>query len=330
MGVWQATEGLETERGVAAEGWRELAAGFGGGSVGASGSPIPGDSPEAPPRRCGPAPSVDAVREYLREIGRVPLLTADEEVCLAKRIERGDPEARRKLTEANLRLVVSIAKRYVGRGIPLLDLIQEGNLGLVRAVEKFDYRRGNKFSTYATWWIRQAITRGIADQSRTIRIPVHMTEKMSGLLRVQRQLTLELGREPTPDEMAAEMGVESDRVYEMLKIGQQPVSLETPTGAQGDAEIGELIEDAAAVAPLEAVGEAMRREQLKEILAGLTHRERSVIELRYGLRDDRPRTLDEVGQRFGLTRERIRQIEARTLAKLRSCGETQRLRECPD
>ena len=330
MGTRHATEGIEPDSSAADDGWRDLATGFGGGPVGALGSPIAGDPPEAPPRRGAPAPSVDAVREYLRAIGKVPLLTADQEVCLAKRIERHDAEARRKLTEANLRLVVSIAKRYVGRGIPLLDLIQEGNLGLVRAVEKFDYRRGNKFSTYATWWIRQAITRGIADQSRTIRIPVHMTEKMSGLLRVQRQLTLELGREPTPAEMAAEMGVDSDRVYEMLKISQQPVSLETPAGAQGDAEIGELIEDATAVAPLEAVGETLRREQLKEILASLTHRERSVIELRYGLRDDRPRTLDEVGQRFGLTRERIRQIEAKTLAKLRSCGESQRLRECLD
>jgi RNA polymerase primary sigma factor len=330
MGVWRTTEGVESEGGAVEEGWRELATGFGGGAAGALRSPIAGDPPEAQPRRGGPPPSVDAVREYLRAIGKVPLLTADEEVCLAKRIERRDTEARRKLTEANLRLVVSIAKRYVGRGIPLLDLIQEGNLGLVRAVEKFDYRRGNKFSTYATWWIRQAITRGIAAQSRTIRIPVHMTEKMSGLLRIQRQLTLELGREPTPNEMAAEMGVESDRVYEMLKISQQPLSLETPAGPQGDSEIGELIEDATAVAPPEAVGEVMRREQLKEILASLTHRERSVIELRYGLRDDRPRTLDEVGQRFGLTRERIRQIEAKTLAKLRSRGESQRLRECLD
>jgi RNA polymerase primary sigma factor len=329
MGVWRATEGVEPETSAVDEGWRELT-GCGGGRVGALRLPISAGPPEAPVHRGGPPPSVDAVREYLRAIGRVPLLTADEEVCLAKRIERGDPEARRKLTEANLRLVVSIAKRYVGRGIPLLDLVQEGNLGLVRAVEKFDYRRGNKFSTYATWWIRQAITRGIADQSRTIRIPVHMTEKMGALLRVQRQLTLELGREPTSNEMAAEMGVESDRVHEMLKIGQQPVSLETPAGLQGDAEIGELIEDVTAVAPPEAVGEVMLREQLKEILAGLTHRERSVIELRYGLRDDRPRTLDEVGQRFGLTRERIRQIEARTLAKLRSCGESQRLRECLD
>jgi len=194
----------------------------------------PDDPCEAPPRASAAA-NVDAVRAYMHEIGRVPLLSADEEVCLAKRIEQCDMTAKRKLTEANLRLVVSIAKRYVGRGIPFLDLIQEGNLGLVHAVEKFDWRRGNKFSTYATWWIRQAITRGIADQSRTIRIPVHMTEKMSGLLRVQRQLTLELGREPSPVEMAAELGIESDRVYEMLKIGQQPVSLETPTGAQGDA-----------------------------------------------------------------------------------------------
>ena len=289
----------------------------------------PDDPCEAPPRASAAA-NVDAVRAYLHEIGRVPLLSADEEVCLAKRIEQCDMTAKRKLTEANLRLVVSIAKRYVGRGIPFLDLIQEGNLGLVHAVEKFDWRRGNKFSTYATWWIRQAITRGIADQSRTIRIPVHMTEKMSGLLYAQRQLTLELGREPTPDEVAAEMGVERERVEDMLKISQTPLSLETPAGPWGDAEIGQLIEDENAVAPFEAVGEVLRGEQLKEILSSLTHRERSVIELRYGLRDDRPRTLDEVGQRFGLTRERIRQIEAKTLAKLRSCGESQRLRECPD
>jgi len=289
----------------------------------------PDDPCEAPPRASAAA-NVDAVRAYLHEIGRVPLLSADEEVCLAKRIEQCDMTAKRKLTEANLRLVVSIAKRYVGRGIPFLDLIQEGNLGLVHAVEKFDWRRGNKFSTYATWWIRQAITRGIADQSRTIRIPVHMTEKMSGLLYAQRQLTLELGREPTPDEVAAEMGVELERVEDMLKISQTPLSLETPAGPWGDAEIGQLIEDENAVAPFEAVGEVLRGEQLKEILSSLTHRERSVIELRYGLRDDRPRTLDEVGQRFGLTRERIRQIEAKTLAKLRSLGESQHLRECPD
>jgi RNA polymerase primary sigma factor len=289
----------------------------------------PDDPCEANPRASAAA-NVDAVRAYLHEIGRVPLLSADEEVCLAKRIEQCDMTAKRKLTEANLRLVVSIAKRYVGRGIPFLDLIQEGNLGLVHAVEKFDWRRGNKFSTYATWWIRQAITRGIADQSRTIRIPVHMTEKMSGLLYAQRQLTLELGREPTPDEVAAEMGVERERVEDMLKISQTPLSLETPAGPWGDAEIGQLIEDDNAVAPFEAVGEVLRGEQLKAILSSLTHRERSVIELRYGLRDDRPRTLDEVGQRFGLTRERIRQIEAKTLAKLRSCGESQHLRECPD
>jgi RNA polymerase primary sigma factor len=289
----------------------------------------PDDPCEAPPRASAAA-TVDAVRAYLHEIGRVPLLSADEEVCLAQRIEQSDMTAKRKLTEANLRLVVSIAKRYVGRGIPFLDLIQEGNLGLVHAVEKFDWRRGNKFSTYATWWIRQAITRGIADQSRTIRIPVHMTEKMSGLLYAQRQLTLELGREPTPDEVAAEMGVERERVEDMLKISQTPLSLETPAGPWGDAEMGQLIEDENAVVPFEAVGEVLRGEQLKEILSSLTHRERSVIELRYGLRDDRPRTLDEVGQRFGLTRERIRQIEAKTLAKLRGLGESQHLRECLD
>jgi RNA polymerase primary sigma factor len=324
MRRWHTGEGVENESRTNDEGWHEMTALASNGRL--RSAPVA----DARTPRAAPPTAVDAVREYLREIGRVPLLTADEEVCLAKRIERGDMDAKRKLTEANLRLVVSIAKRYVGRGIPLLDLIQEGNLGLVRAVEKFDYRRGYKFSTYATWWIRQAITRGIADQARTIRIPVHMTEKMSGLLRVQRELTRELGREPTADEVAAELGVEVERVHEMLTISQQPVSLETPAGADGDSEIGELIEDATAVAPVEAVGEVLRREQLKEVLAGLTHRERSVIELRYGLRDDRPRTLDEVGQRFGLTRERIRQIEAKTLAKLRSCTDTQRLRECLD
>ena len=329
MGRWHSTRVIEPETSTVDDGWRDLATGPAGGPAAALRVPAPGDVLEPAPRRA-PAPSVDAVREYLRAIGKVPLLSADEEVCLARRIERGDPEARRKLTEANLRLVVSIAKRYVGRGIPLLDLIQEGNLGLVRAVEKFDHRRGTKFSTYATWWIRQAITRGIADQGRTIRIPVHMTEKMSGLLRVQRQLTHELGRDPTADEMAVEMGLESDKVHEMLKISQQPLSLETPVGEQGDSEFGDLIEDESAVAPPEAVGATLRREQLRAILAGLTHRERSVIELRYGLRGDRPHTLDEVGQRFGLTRERIRQIEVKTLAKLRSCGESQRLRECLD
>ena len=329
MRRWQTTDGVDPDGDARDEAWHELGGGLRGPRAGVVPSPVAVAGDE-PPVRQGPAPGVDAVREYLREIGRVPLLTADEEVCLAKRIERHDAEARRKLTEANLRLVVSIAKRYVGRGIPLLDLIQEGNLGLVRAVEKFDYRRGYKFSTYATWWIRQAITRGIADQSRTIRIPVHMTEKMSGLLRVQRQLTLELGREPAPEELAAEMDVEPARVYEMLAISQQPVSLETPVGAQGDSEIGELIEDASAVAPPDAVGELLRKEQLAAILAGLTHRERRVIELRYGLGDDRPRTLDEVGQRFGLTRERIRQIESMTLNKLRSLGESQRLWECLD
>jgi len=329
MGRWHSTELVEPETSAVDDGWREPVTELRGGLVGALRTPDLGSVPGPAPHR-GPAATVDAVREYLRAIGRVRLLSADEEVCLAKRIERGDHEARRRLTEANLRLVVSIAKRYVGRGIPLLDLIQEGNLGLVRAVEKFDFRRGTKFSTYATWWIRQAITRGIADQGRTIRIPVHMTEKMSGLLRVQRQLTHELGRDPTPEEMAAELGLESDKVHEMLKISQQPLSLETPVGVQGDSEFGELIEDDTVVAPPEAVGAALRREHLKQVLAGLTHRERSVIELRYGLRDDRPHTLDEVGQRFGLTRERIRQIEVKTLAKLRSCGESQRLRECLD
>ena len=329
MRRWQTTEVVDPEADVRDEGWRDLGV-MPGGRVGALAPPASAGASDGRPLRQSPAPGVDAVREYLRAIGRVPLLTADEEVCLAKRMEDGDADARRKLTEANLRLVVSIAKRFVGRGIPLLDLIQEGNLGLVRAVEKFDYRRGYKFSTYATWWIRQAITRGIADQSRTIRIPVHMTEKMSGLLRVQRQLTFELGHEPTPEELAAEMDVEPARVYEMLAITQQPVSLETPAGVEGDSEIGELIEDASAVAPPDAVGELLRKEQLAAILAGLTHRERRVIELRYGLGDDRPRTLDEVGQRFGLTRERIRQIESKTLSKLRSLGESQRLWECLD
>ena len=269
----------------------------------------------------------DPTRLYLREIGKVPLLTAEQEVSLAKRIERRDMEAKRQLIEANLRLVVSIAKRYAGRDLSLLDLIQDGNLGLMRAVEKFDWRRGYKFSTYATWWIRQAITRAIADKSRTIRVPVHMVDTINKLMRVQRQLLQELGREPTAEEVAAQMEMTPERVRQIRKIGQQPVSLETPVGDEGDAQFGDLLEDEAAVAPPAAADEVLQREGLGRVLAQLTTRERTILELRYGLTGDHPLTLEEVGQRFGLTRERIRQIEGKTLAKLRSFREAEALRE---
>ncbi len=269
----------------------------------------------------------DSVRSYLREIGKVRLLTAEEEVALAKRIERNDMEAKRQLTEANLRLVVSIARRYTGRGMLFLDLIQEGNLGLIRAVEKFDYRKGFKFSTYATWWIRQAVTRALADQARTIRIPVHMVETINKLIRVQRQLLQDAGREPTPEEIGAEMGISPQRVREIMKMSQDPVSLENPVGDEGDSQLGDFVEDERAVVPLEAVGEVMQREQLTAVLGTLTRRERKVIELRFGLSGGHPRTLEEVGQEFGVTRERIRQIEVKTMAKLKSYRESQRLRD---
>jgi RNA polymerase primary sigma factor len=271
--------------------------------------------------------SSDPVRLYFHDMGRVPLLTAVEEVSLARRIERHDEEARRRLIEANLRLVVSIAKRHAGRGMPLLDLIQEGNIGLMRAVEKFDYRRGFKFSTYATWWIRQAVTRALADQSRTIRVPVHMVENIHKVIRVQRLLIQELGREPTPEEIAAEMGVSPERVREIQKISQEPVSLENPVGDEGDSQLGDFIEDEQSVAPSDAVGELMQGEDLSRVLELLTSRERRVLEMRYGLTDGRPHTLEEVGVQFGVTRERIRQIEAKTLAKLRAYREARSLRD---
>jgi RNA polymerase primary sigma factor len=272
----------------------------------------------------------DPVRAYLTEIGKVPLLTAVEEVSLAKRIERKDMAAKRKLIEANLRLVVSIAKRYVGRGMLFLDLIQEGNLGLMRAVEKFDYRRGYKFSTYATGWIRQAITRALANHARTIRLPAHIVEMVNRLIRVQRQLLSDMGREPTPEEIAAEMSTTPAKVREIMKMSQEPVSLETPIGEEHDSQLGDFIEDQEATLPLEAVSEIMRREELDRVLSTLTYRERKIIELRFGLRDGRPQTLEEVGQRFDVTRERIRQIEFKTLAKLTSYRDSQWLRDFLD
>ncbi len=272
------------------------------------------------------APSYDPVRMYLKEIGKVPLLTAAQEISLARRIERHDSEAKRKLVEANLRLVVSIAKRYSWGTMSLLDLIQEGNLGLIRAAEKFDYRRGYKFSTYATWWIRQAITRGMADQARTIRVPVHMVEQMNKLARVQRKLQSGMAREPTPEEIASEMDVTPAKVREILKISQQPLSLESPIGDEGDSELGDFIEDADATTAVETVSEIMQKEELTEVLSLLPFRERKVVELRFGLKGEHPRTLEEVGQKFGVTRERIRQIEAKTLAKLASYRETEGLR----
>ena len=269
----------------------------------------------------------DPVRMYLKEIGRVHLLSADEEIELARRMEEGDEEAKRRLAEANLRLVVSIAKRYVGRGMLFLDLIQEGNLGLIKAVEKFDYNKGYKFSTYATWWIRQAITRAIADQARTIRIPVHMVETINKLVRIQRQLLQELGREPLPEEIAKEMGISVERVREIMKIAQEPVSLETPIGEEEDSHLGDFIEDQDAPAPAEAASFMLLKEQLEEVLETLTDREKKVLRLRFGLQDGRARTLEEVGQSFGVTRERIRQIAAKALRKLRHPSRSKKLKD---
>ncbi len=269
----------------------------------------------------------DPVRMYLKEIGKVPLLTAEEEIELAKRMELGDQEAKKRLAEANLRLVVSIAKRYVGRGMLFLDLIQEGNLGLIKAVEKFDYRKGYKFSTYATWWIRQAITRAIADQARTIRIPVHMVETINKLIRVSRQLLQELGREPTPEEIAEEMDMPVERVREILKISQEPVSLETPIGEEEDSHLGDFIQDDNVPVPADAAAFTLLKEQLEEVLGTLTEREQKVLTLRFGLEDGRARTLEEVGKEFNVTRERIRQIEAKALRKLRHPSRSRKLKD---
>ena len=272
----------------------------------------------------------DPVRMYLKEIGKVSLLSADEEIELAKRMEKGDEAAKKRLAEANLRLVVSIAKRYVGRGMLFLDLIQEGNLGLIKAVEKFDYRKGYKFSTYATWWIRQAITRAIADQARTIRIPVHMVETINKLIRVSRQLLQELGREPTPEEIAEEMDMPVDRVREILKISQEPVSLETPIGEEEDSHLGDFIQDDNVPVPADAAAFTLLKEQLVEVLSTLTDREQKVLRLRFGLDDGRARTMEEVGKEFNVTRERIRQIEAKALRKLRHPSRSRKLKDYLD
>ena len=272
----------------------------------------------------------DPVRMYLKEIGKVPLLTADEEIELAKRMEEGDVDAKHRLCEANLRLVVSIAKRYVGRGMLFLDLIQEGNLGLIKAVDKFDYRKGYKFSTYATWWIRQAITRAIADQARTIRIPVHMVETINKLIRVSRQLLQEYGREPLPEEIAEEMGISEDKVREIIKIAQEPVSLETPIGEEEDSHLGDFLPDEDAPAPAEAAAFTLLKEQLMSVLSTLTPREEMVLKLRFGLEDGRQRTLEEVGKEFKVTRERIRQIEAKALRKLRHPSRSRKLKDSLD
>ena len=292
---------------------------------------IAGDGAQPAPRKpqidLTVEPSLDSLRLYLRSIGRVELLTADQEVFLAKRIERGDMVAKQQMIEANLRLVVSIAKGYLGRGLSFLDLIQEGSLGLIRAVEKFDYRRGYKFSTYATWWIRQAVTRAIADKARTIRIPVHMVEKLNKVVHVERQLVQEFGREPTPEEIAGELQWTAREVKDILRIAQLPVSLEKPIGEEEDSELGDFVEDEAAESPFERASENLRRENVQRALDALPPREREVIEMRYGLRGHKARTLEEVGRAFGVTRERIRQIENNTLKKLEGLPEAQRLRD---
>jgi RNA polymerase primary sigma factor len=272
-------------------------------------------------------PSLDSLRLYLRSIGRVELLTAEEEVQLARRIERGDMDAKRHMIEANLRLVVSIAKSYLGRGLTFLDLIQEGSMGLIRAVEKFDYRRGYKFSTYATWWIRQAVTRAIADKGRTIRIPVHMVEKLNKVIHIERQLIQQLGREPTPEEIARELECGVREVRDVLRLAQQPISLEKPIGEEDDSSLGDFVEDQTAESPFEMAAERLRRENLRRALAALPEREREVIEMRFGLTGERPYTLEEVGRAFNVTRERIRQIENNTLKKLEALPEAQRLRD---
>ena len=272
----------------------------------------------------------DPVRMYLKEIGKVPLLSAEEEIDLAKRMAEGDESAKKRLAEANLRLVVSIAKKYVGRGMPFLDLIQEGNMGLMKAVDKFDYSKGYKFSTYATWWIRQAITRAIADQARTIRIPVHMVETINKLIRVSRQLLQELGREPTPEEIAAQLDMPVERVREILKISQEPVSLETPIGEEEDSHLGDFIQDDNVPVPAEAAAQTLLKEQLDEVLDTLTEREQKVLRLRFGMNDGRARTLEEVGKEFDVTRERIRQIEAKALRKLRHPSRSRKLRDYLD
>ncbi len=269
----------------------------------------------------------DSVRMYLHEIGRIDLLKAEEEVALAKRIEKGEELARKKLAEANLRLVVSIAKKYVGRGLTLMDLVQEGNIGLMRAVEKFDYKRGYKFSTYATWWIRQAITRAIADQARTIRIPVHMVETINKLIRTQRQLVQDLGREPLPEEIAAEMGISVDKVEHILKISQETVSLEAPVGEEEDSQLGDFIEDKESVSPIESASNQLLKADVKKILKLLSPREQKILKMRFGLDTGRTHTLEEVGKEFGVTRERIRQIEAKALAKLKEIRESKQLKD---
>jgi RNA polymerase primary sigma factor len=286
------------------------------------------DDKAAPKLDLSVEPSLDSLRLYLREIGKVPLLTAEQEVYLAKRIERGDMEAKRQMIEANLRLVVSIAKSYLGRGLSFLDLIQEGSLGLIRAVEKFDYRKGYKFSTYATWWIRQAVTRAIADKGRTIRIPVHMVEKLNKVVHIERQLVQRLGREPRPEEIAAELDMTTEEVREILRMAQQPVSLEKPIGEEEESELGDFVRDEQAESPFDSASLSLRREDIERALGSLPERERKVIELRYGLNGEPPYTLEEVGRAFGVTRERIRQIENNTLKKLETLPEAQGLRDC--